>query len=116
MPLSMFNGPVLQAPPVKIASENEIEPFVEDVDDTGVVSLGFSDSLENDGQDLAESGEVAIRRELQSWEIELYDDHDSSKASRYEVFKMIEIQLSSSVYDNVDPVPVSWSLLDFDGQ
>ena len=60
----MFSGPVLETPPTKIEAENEIEPFVEDVDDSGVVSLGFSDTLDNDSQDFAEPGEVAIRREL----------------------------------------------------
>ena len=84
---------------------------------SGIVSLGFSSPLEIDGQDLADSGsgEVAIRRELRQ-EVRLFKDDDPEDIAAYDVYKIIEIQLTSTVNDTVDPVPVNWFLLDFDGQ
>ena len=45
----------------------------------------------------------------------LYDDGTVEQAEKYEVFKMIDIQLTSTIQDDIDPVSVNWTLLDFDG-
>ena len=46
----------------------------------------------------------------------MYDSKDADEMARYDVYNLIEMQLTSTVYDNVDPVPVNWSLIHFDGQ
>ena len=41
---------------------------------------------------------------------------DDGSQEQYEVFEAIEIKLSSTEYDDLEPIKVDWSLKSFTGQ
>ena len=45
----------------------------------------------------------------------LYEDGEYYDAAVYQVFDAISIELASTQSDEVDPVRVDWSLVNFDG-
>ena len=56
--------------------------------------------------------QVAIRQ-LSENQVRLFDENG---IALYDVVETLSIQLSSTESDNVEPVTVGWTLVDFDGQ
>lgn len=92
-----------------VNSGNTLDPVVTNVDSsTGMMTLGFPEPVSLD------SSETAVRQ-LRGREAYIFND-DMSEGAVYEVFDMLEIELTSSDSEDADPVHVDWSLSKFDGQ
>lgn len=87
-------------------------PFVTDVTSDGLITLGFPESLSTTTDELADADATAIRK--LSSEVSMIKNDGSQE--QYEVFEAIEIKLSSTEFDDLEPVNVEWSLQSFTGQ
>ena len=104
--LGMFSGPVLESQP-QLLNSFYISPFVSDVSTTGLLEMGFTEPLQQDTVSLLSSTAV---RQLSHLAI------DSKTNETVEIFNAVELQLSSSVDEDLELVQVGFELVDFDGQ
>ena len=60
------------------------------------------------------SGEqVAVPRQLKEESLAMYD---GDTVGVYDVFSTISIQLDSTISDELEPVTVEWTIVNFDGE
>ena len=96
--------------------EGTLEPFVSETSPEGEVVVGFSEPVDTTEGELAE-GEFAVpppERRLRQ-KLMIRDENDPSEIHEYEVFKTIEMSLTSTLTDEIEPISVDWSLKSFDG-
>ena len=101
----------LESAPLALEPEDSISPVVTDVSSNGLISLGFPEMMLTSPAMFADPAPSAIRsRRFLSREI------IDATGVKYEVFDAINIRLTSSEFDDIEPVKVDWSLKNFNGQ
>jgi len=109
---ALLPNTLLESPPMLLPAEQAISPFVTDVSSDGLIKLGFPEVMMTSPAmfaDPAASGILRMSRRLSS----IMADEEGDE---YEVFEALNIQLSSSEFDDIQPISVGWSLKNFNGQ
>lgn len=116
MPLllqSEFEGPILETAPKQLEPSESITPYVTDVSSDGVVTLEFSEVLTTSEDQFADATPTLVKREL-SREVVL--QNESGSRSDYDMYEAIEIMLSSTENEEIEPISIDWSLKSFNGK
>lgn len=110
---------MLNDPPVRSEAQSIMRAFVRRVTPTGRISLGFSQPLRSQSDSLQKmlfggrrSRMSAIRRRLsveRQQVIFLNEDDSVASDEVYELFDVIELTLTSSKSDDIEPIQVDWS-------
>lgn len=95
-----FAGPVLESPPLKLAPEKQIAPFITEVSSDGLISLGFSEMMMTSVDQFAEPMSTAVRKLSQEVTMQKKD----GSQGQYDVFEAIEITLTSSQSEEFAPI------------
>lgn len=120
--MNTFEGTVLDSVPEELPEDQRITPFVTDVSPDNVISMEFSETLNTSEEELSRDEQVAVRqsqnngkkgRSLSEDQLAMYD---GDNVGVYDVFSTISIQLDSTISDELEPVTVEWTIVNFDGE